>query len=138
MGQAVTDIVAPDKSELRLGLLAEASSVVLARNLVKYAVLGWGWDGLVDDAIVVASELVTNAVQVVLGDEIRLRVSRQADGVLLEVWDPSPKLPTASPVALDAEEGRGLFIVATLAKKHGVRPASEGATGKVVWALVPK
>ncbi len=46
-----------------------------------------------DDAFLIASELIANAVTATPGKEIRYQCSRDVDGVLIAVWDASPELP---------------------------------------------
>ncbi|WP_176611501.1 ATP-binding protein [Actinomadura sp. WMMB 499] len=99
-----------------------------------------------DDALLVASELTTNACAATpCGGEIRLQVSRDCAGVLVAVWDDAPGTPRARPVVeltpetLDlAEErwddngGRGLPIVAALAAECGY--CADSSRGKWAWA----
>jgi len=123
--------------EVRLTLLADPSTVGLAREFVRYALSNWGFDAkLINDSMLVMSEIVTNAVTAVPGHEIRLRCALQDRAPLLECWDLSPELPTPRPASLTAENGRGLTIISAYAKKAGTRPCPTGE-GKVVWALMP-
>jgi hypothetical protein len=58
---------------------------------------------------------------------------------MCEVWDPSPLKPPASRLPeVDAENGRGNFVIGALTLRHG-STATEwmNGGGKVVWALVP-
>jgi anti-sigma regulatory factor (Ser/Thr protein kinase) len=90
----------------------------------------------VDDVVLVASELVTNAVVHAPFVTADLNISWQLhpDSVVIEVIDNSPDLPRRrSPIDTDTR-GRGLFIVAALALDWGVR-RTEG--GKRVWARIP-
>ncbi|WP_147317703.1 ATP-binding protein [Streptomyces spongiicola] len=52
---------------------------------------------------------------------------------MIEVWDVDPHLPTESQAELDAESGRGLWLVGKLTTKWGSYPA---ARGKVVWGEI--
>lgn len=133
------DLTAPafGSREVRLSLLAEPSSVVLARELVRYALSAWGYDReLTHDAVLVMSEIVTNAVAAARGRQIRLRCAVHHEAPLLECWDPSPALPVHRHASEIAESGRGLTIVAAIAKDYGTRPSSTGE-GKVIWVLLP-
>lgn len=123
--------------EIRLALRAEPTSVGRARAAVRDALTAWGYaPGLVHDAMVVASEIVTNAVAAAPGQGIRLRCAVYCGAPLLECWDPSPVLPVACSADELSETGRGLAIVAAYADEGGVR-VSPGSQGKVVWALMP-
>ncbi|MBW8481401.1 ATP-binding protein [Actinomadura parmotrematis] len=123
-------------AEIRMNLLAEPSSVVLARELVRYSLTHWEIGRCdVQDAMLVMSEIVTNAVAAARGRRIRLRCALHNGAPLLECWDPSPARPEARPASDTAENGRGLAIIAAYAKECGVRPSAT-AQGKVVWALM--
>ena len=92
---------------------------------------------IVHDATVLASEVATNVVDHALTDyEVRIRVS---DRVLrVEIADGSSVIPAVKDLALDADRGRGLHMLAGLAQAWGVE---EGPTGKDVWfelALHPR
>lgn len=88
---------------------------------------------LADDAMLVASELIGNAVRV--GGRIVLSVHVEADRrVTVRVWDRSPAEPVpGEPGALD-EHGRGLLIVQSLSEEWGWTPHPLG--GKTVWAAL--
>lgn len=127
----------PESGEIRMTLLGVDCSVSLARELVRYALLNWSCDReLIDDSVVVMSEIVTNAVEAARGRLLRIRVALSDGAPVLECWDPSPELPCASAAGLDALSGRGLAIIAAYAKDTGVRPSATGE-GKIVWALMP-
>ncbi|MFI0353498.1 ATP-binding protein [Actinomadura sp. 9N407] len=129
--------MAPEIPEIRLTLLAEPSSVVLARELVRYALTNWGYRGeIVHDSMLVMSEIVTNAVAAAKGSRLRLRCALQDQAPLLECWDPAPALPIARDSSATDENGRGLAIIAAYAKEAGIRPSATGE-GKIVWALMP-
>lgn len=127
----------PQVPEIRLTLLAEPSSVVLARELVRYALANWGFRGeIVHDSMLVMSEIVTNAVAAAQGSRLRLRCALLDKAPLLECWDLSPALPLARNGSATDENGRGLAIIAAYAKEIGIRPSATGE-GKIVWALMP-
>lgn len=127
----------PESGEMRMTLLAVGTSVVLARELVRYALANWGYSRpVIDDAAVVMSEIVTNAVNAAPCQYIRVRVAVSEGAPLLECWDPLPGLPVPREVDLDAVSGRGLAIIAAYAKDTGVRASANGE-GKIVWALMP-
>jgi hypothetical protein len=106
----------------------QCARIALARNLSD-----WGLSDLLDDASVVVSELTTNAAR--LGKPFTLRLIPESQAVVIEVTDVSPKAPEIAGHFgdADAEAGRGLFIVDSLAKEWGIRPESHG---KTVWARV--
>lgn len=91
----------------------------------------------VDTAILLTSELVTNAV---LHARTDVQVTVVVDeGVRVEVHDESALLPASRNHAIDSMTGRGLHIVGQLADDYGVEvedPAETGLSnggGKTVW-----
>jgi anti-sigma regulatory factor (Ser/Thr protein kinase) len=96
----------------------------------------WGLAHLADDAVLLVSEMVTNAcdASVVLPDRppVLLRLHAGSARLLIEVWDRSPDDPAPINAGADAEIGRGLTIIDAVAARWGVkRPAS---AVKAVWA----
>ncbi|WP_344275736.1 ATP-binding protein [Actinomadura napierensis] len=137
MVDQVPTVQMPKSDEIRMTLLAVGSSVALARELVRYALTNWGYERpLVDDSILVMSEITTNAVNAAPGRHIRIRITTFNGGPLLECWDPAPGIPLPREAGMDALNGRGLAIVAAYAKGTGVRPSANNI-GKIIWALMP-
>lgn len=117
---------------LELSFLAARTAAGQVRTLVGLRLAAWGLSKFTDDMTLIASELVTNAIQHAPEEgEIRVRLSRETCGVLLEVWDSSD----AMPVRRQEEEGlggRGLPIVEALAAECGAYRTEPH--GKWVWA----
>lgn len=113
-------------------------SVGLARCALSAALDDWGLVTAEDAALVVLSELLSNAVlhtHVPSGRQVKTRFVRGADVVRIEVHDASTESPrTQDADALDCG-GRGLCLVGVLAKSWGTG-FREGLPGKVVWAEV--
>lgn len=88
----------------------------------------------VDDVLLVASEMVGNAV--VHSDDGDLDVGWQVDfdTVTVRVTDRSDQHPHLKHAGTDAPNGRGMAIIAAIAREWGVRPHPQG---KQVWACVP-
>jgi|GEM_PF-934887 len=106
-----------------------------ARRFATRTLRGWGLgDAAAGDAETIAGELLANAVRHGL-PPVELRLLRTADQVCVEVRDGLPVLPRARPQPLAATAppggGRGLHVVATLARRWGARLTD---TGKSVWA----
>jgi PAS domain S-box-containing protein len=110
-------------------------SVASARSFVRDTLQGWGFADIVDDAVVLTSELVTNAV-VHAGTSADVLCLRSDEGVRIEVADryPEREVPLQGTAinmgSPDREGGRGLQLCAALAGRWGVEytPAH-----KTVW-----
>jgi anti-sigma regulatory factor (Ser/Thr protein kinase) len=90
----------------------------------------WGSTN-VDDAVLVLSELVTNAVRHGGGAE-HILVACHGPWIHIVVHDRSPE-PAVAAVDLPAIGGRGLRIVAELSEEWASRPTGDG---KAVWATL--
>ena len=124
-----------DGATMRTELPADLTSARQARSAVRQALAGWGMNHLSGDAELLASELVANAAQHADGTPIGLALRRHAEpgeqpGITCEVTDTSPAMPRRTEPGPDAERGRGLAIVETLAQSSGVRASD---TGKTTW-----
>jgi anti-sigma regulatory factor (Ser/Thr protein kinase) len=122
-------------AEVRADFPADPRSPIQARSAVRHALETWNMPDLSDDAQLLASELVANAVEHAGGKSIGFALRRQADvaghpGVICEVSDSSSALPQARGAAPAAERGRGLAIVEALASESGVRTSP---VGKTAW-----
>ncbi|MFJ9580617.1 SpoIIE family protein phosphatase [Streptomyces sp. NPDC101191] len=109
-------------------------SVATARAFVRDTLQGWGYAEVVDDAVVLTSELVTNAV-IHAGTAADVLCLRRDDGVRIEVADryPEREIPLQHARTMgspDRENGRGLLLCAALAARWGV---DYTPTRKHVW-----
>lgn len=111
-------------------------SVGLARAELARALGGWGLGPVEEPALLVLSELMTNAVRHarVRGRDVESRFVRLEDGVRIEVHDASNTRPVPTSARADLCGGRGLVIVEAVADRWGV--SARRGPGKVVWAVV--
>ncbi|MFI9272019.1 PAS domain S-box protein [Kitasatospora sp. NPDC052896] len=116
-----------------LELPAVPTSASEARAFVEKVLTAWGHTHLVDDARLLASEVLTNAVQHGKGP-VRLRLRCHPTELAVEVTDQSPHLPHPRLAEADEESGRGLTLVEALAHRWGARPTD---TGKTTWFTLP-
>ncbi len=121
--------------ECRVRLPDGAECAGVARAVVRKALADWGLPDLRDDAALAASELAANAFIHGSGPvELYLKLE-QGPGVryalVCEVSDTGPAtFRGATGVSQYAESGRGLLIVAAVARSVGMRA---GAGCKTVW-----
>lgn len=102
-----------------------------ARAVVGAILPAWGLGGIRDEAVLVVSELVTNAVEHAPGaDSYELEVVRRSDGVRLSLADGSSVRPLIKQLNHETPRGRGMAIVAALSANWG---ADDHHGGKRVW-----
>jgi hypothetical protein len=109
-------------------------AVLHARRFTARTLRSWGVADELDTALLVVSELVTNAIahtQGAVGMDLTLSVDR----LRIAVNDASPRSPV-KPVSVSWEStgGRGLLIVEATTTAWGSVPLSGG---KQVWAEIP-
>lgn len=107
-----------------------ANSARAARSFVDSTLSGWSCGEAVDVVVLLTSELVTNAV-LHAGTRIGLRISRASGRLRVEVGDASQQVLTVRPRNVEAQTGRGLALVDSLATCWGVEQVADD--GKVVW-----
>jgi anti-sigma regulatory factor (Ser/Thr protein kinase) len=93
-----------------------------------------------DDAEVITSELVTNAIQHACADGtetvgVTLVRRKNPEAVTIVVTDSSPDGPLKREPSNGSEQGRGLLIVNELSARWGWNPADGG---KAVYATLAK
>lgn len=110
----------------------DPGAVRSARAAVRGRLRSWGLDEIGDVTALLVSELVTNALRHATGP-IGVRLVRSGGAtpcLLVEVSDTLPDPPRERTADSDAENGRGLQLVAHSSRRWGTRPAD---TGKTVW-----
>lgn len=110
-------------------LLPDPSSVAAARGLVRELLDGAGRNDLLDDAVLLVSEIVTNAL-IHAGSSIRVRGRVDEQGIRVEVGDAGPHRPALRDYADAAGTGRGLALLVELVDDWGVVAED---VGKTVW-----
>lgn len=121
----------------RVWLAAGPPAAAQARRHVGAAIEAWQVPVNPDVAVLLTSELVTNAIQHDPGGQqpIQLVIAWAANELCVEVHDGSRAAPVPVDAPPDAEAGRGLMLLASLSKEWGYR---ETASGKAVYfTLVP-
>jgi anti-sigma regulatory factor (Ser/Thr protein kinase) len=141
LGPPALDLPAADR-HCSIALAATPGSAKAARDFTRAAMRGWQLDLLTDDAVIVASELATNAIRhgsTLAADgteaaQVGLTWWSQASRLVCVVTDRSSKPPVLELADLDAESGHGLQIVHALAAGWGWTMLGAGA--KAVWATL--
>ena len=130
----------------RLGLIPVPESARAAREFTVATLNEWHLGPLIEDAVVIASELATNAIQhgtpAATGDDAndpeRARVELswcfQASRLICVVTDQTGTPPTVAAQDPEAESGHGLQIVGALAVAWGWTILGTGE--KAVWAAL--
>lgn len=119
-----------------LELAAVPGAVPYARRHTRHILATWKLSYLTDDAELVVSELITNAVQATPATPhaapVALYLAADGDRLSVLAWDCSPEPPVHRPHNDDAVSGRGLEIIQALTDRCGTCVTGRG--GKVVWA----
>jgi CheY-like chemotaxis protein/anti-sigma regulatory factor (Ser/Thr protein kinase) len=115
----------------RLDIGPEPADVALARRFVAEQCRDWGCGDVVEDAQLVVSELVTNAL--IHGQSrCQLRAGLSDAALRLQVVDSGAGMPDPQIAGEGDEHGRGLLLVSALCAAWGVEALPAG--GKIVWA----
>jgi anti-sigma regulatory factor (Ser/Thr protein kinase) len=128
----------------QLPFAALPSAVSCARLHVRSVCLEWGLRRIADTAELLASELMTNAVQesgrlktrsdLAIVPVVNLWLVSDGISLVIHVWDASDDMPVRKDFTADDEGGRGLMLVEALGKEWGAYRKAEG--GKVVWVMI--
>ena len=112
-------------------LPAHGRSASAARRIVERALADGPLSDVLDEALLLVTELVTNAV-VHAGTELELQVAVGTGSLRVEVTDRSPgALPSAGDAPSETREGgRGIFLLDALATEWGTRHFKNG---KSIW-----
>ncbi|MFF0105851.1 SpoIIE family protein phosphatase [Streptomyces hirsutus] len=102
-----------------------------ARRFTRRTLRSWGVSEDLDTALLVVSELVTNALVHTEG-QVRLDLTLVGTRLRLAVADASPRSPAKpNSIGWEATGGRGILLVEALSAAWGTLPVSGG---KQVWA----
>ncbi|MCX4699018.1 ATP-binding protein [Streptomyces sp. NBC_01373] len=148
-GRAVTAPLEPKTLHVsHITFAAILTAVPCARVFTRYMLHHWNLRDVTDEAELITSELVGNAVKAtgiadhepksweiqpwhVIGVQLRIIDT----DLFIEVWDNDRTAPVMRKPSLDEEGGRGLLLVEAMSKKWDIYRPQVG--GKVVWAQLP-
>jgi anti-sigma regulatory factor (Ser/Thr protein kinase) len=108
-----------------------AGSLAVVRRFTRITLLAWASDAVVDDVLLVVTELATNALRHGSGDPV-LKLSVGAEHIRVEVFDDDPAPPVRRPAGADG--GWGLTLIERLSSAWGI---ARHGRGKVVWCALP-
>lgn len=119
----------PAPLDSALQLPSDLGSAATARRFLADTLSAWSRQDLIDDATLLATELVTNAV-VHAESEVRLRITAVNDHIRVEVADTGRGALTLKAPSQEATGGRGLLLVEALSRSWGT---SADTDEKIVW-----
>src|SRR5216683_1332387 len=118
----------------RVRLTAGPAAAAEARSQVRAAICAW--DIPVDPpvAVLLTSELVTNAIRHEEGETVVLVITSGWGELRVDVHDTSCSVPVLVDAPADAEAGRGLMLIASLSTDWG---CYRTPAGKAVYFTLP-
>jgi len=125
-------------------LAAELAAVPAARLRLRADLREWGLHIPADDAELVVTEIVANAVNATRAvrwptyrPPVRLWLRGDTAVLFIITWDAVPQDPQPARPRTGDEAGRGLVLVGAFSRWGYYHPPGDSA-GKVVWAQLPK
>ncbi|NNN34641.1 ATP-binding protein [Streptomyces sp. S3(2020)] len=118
----------PDRYGFEVDFLPTDFRVGQMRRITSAHLRLWGLTVVCEAATLVVSELVTNAVRHGRGNPVGFRVISSDGELRIEVTDGNPAPARLRNAGEAAENGRGLLLIAALAKEWGVSP-----DGRMTW-----
>jgi len=118
-------------AEAYVDLPLSLTSVAAARRFVEEQIREWKLEQMLDDALLISSELVTNAVTHA-ESSCRIRLSLTLARLRIDVLDGGVGTPEPMPPSETEEHGRGLYMVDALTAAWGLEDVP--GEGKLVWA----
>ncbi len=135
------NVMAPTRpTELRgyrVRLTTGPAAAAEARRQVRAAIYAWDIPVDQDVAVLLTSELVTNAIGHEVTGIIMLAITCSCGQLRVDVHDTSRALPTLIDAPVDAETGRGLLLVTTLSAEWGFYRTPAGKAVYFTLAFEP-
>jgi hypothetical protein len=122
---------------LELGAVLTAPGC--ARAWTRGIIGEWRLPGLVHEAELVVSELITNSMNAsrsLVSPVIGLRLTYDRGELVILVRDYCPRAPHVRHPSAEDVDGRGLLLVEALSARHGWYPLGGDIPGKIVWAAL--
>src|SRR6516225_7109033 len=135
------NVMAPTRpTELRgcrVRLTAGPAAAAEARRQVQAAIRAWDIPVDPDVAVLLTSELVTNAIRHEVTGIVTLAITCSCGELRVDVHDTSRALPMLVDAPVDAETGRGLMLVSTLSAEWGFYRTPAGKAVYFTLAFPP-
>jgi hypothetical protein len=127
---SVLGSLCPPGTEVSRAFERDAGTPAEVRRFVTTTLRDWHADDHIDDVVLVADELVTNALVHACSD-VDVTLAYNSASIRVAVADRSPVAPRPADRGAAATSGRGLHIVDILSSAWGHQP---NGSGKIVWA----
>jgi anti-sigma regulatory factor (Ser/Thr protein kinase) len=121
----------------RTRLTTGPTAAAQARDQVRAAICAWKIPVDPDVAILLTSELVTNAIRHEVTGIVMLAITCSYGELRVDVHDTSRRLPMLVDAPTDAEAGRGLMLVTTLSDEWGFYRTPAGKAVYFTLAFQP-
>jgi anti-sigma regulatory factor (Ser/Thr protein kinase) len=135
---ADADVQAPLDADVQVPLDADVQvphrvdSVPAARAFLTRLLAGWDIaDEVIDDASLLTTELISNAVEHGTG-AVDLDITVHGGLLRIGVHDDAAQLPVVQDAEDSESSGRGIWLVQSMARDWGSDPSGAGP-GKTVW-----
>ena len=136
------NVMAPTRpTELRgyrVRLSTGPAAAAEARRQVRAAICAWDIPVDPDVAILLTSEVVTNAIRHEVTGIVVLAITCSCGQLRVDVHDTSRALPMLVDAPVDAETGRGLMLVSTLSAEWGFYRTPAGKAVYFTLAFQPE
>jgi DNA-binding NarL/FixJ family response regulator len=129
----IREVVSPRWPRARIQLSGDRQSPRRARDFVRDTCQAWNCESVMDTALLVVSELVTNVV-LHAGTGAEVRLTKIGPSLLIGVSDAGGGSPDVFDASSDDEHGRGLVLISALSTAWGVDGDDHR---KTIWAQVP-
>jgi anti-sigma regulatory factor (Ser/Thr protein kinase) len=123
------DTFGSGNAEAESSFACDSSEISAARQFVVRVLVAWNLEEFAEDAAIVVSELATNAICHARSGFI-VALSNQDGALRVSVRDASPEPPIVRDPSPTTVSGRGLHLVATIARSWGTERVGDG---KLVW-----
>lgn len=127
-----------DLHHRRVRLIREPAAAAEARGQLRAAIDTWKIPVDPDIAVLLASDLVTNAINYGDGETVTLAIRCSQERLRVDVYDTSRSLPAPEDEPSDTEMGLGLVLVAALSAEWGSFRTPAGKAVYFTLALRPE